>query len=319
MTRKGWLLFALMGVVWGLPYLFIKVSVESVTPATLVFLRTAAASVILLPIALARGEVKPLVRYWKPLLAYTAVEIALPWFLLSNAELRLPSSLTGLLVAAVPLVGALIAFGRHDEARSSRGQYGGMLLGFGGVAALVGLDLGAASAGSYAEMAGVVVSYALGPFIVARYLDDAPRIGVIAVSVAAVSIGYAPAGIVQLPSHLPPDRVIASILSLAVFCTAIAFVAFFALIAEIGPVRATVITYVNPAIAVLLGVTAAHETLTVGTMVGFVLILSGSFLATRAGRSRRSRRAGAPERAPAGAAAPCAPVPAAGLAAERFS
>jgi drug/metabolite transporter (DMT)-like permease len=315
MTRKGWLLFALMGVVWGLPYLFIKVSVESVTPATLVFLRTAAASVILLPIALARGEVKPLVRHWKPLLAYTAVEIALPWFLLSNAELRLPSSLTGLLVAAVPLVGALIAFGRHDVARSSRGQYGGMLLGFAGVAALVGLDLGAASAGSYLEMAGVVVCYALGPFIIARYLDEAPRIGAIAVSVAAVSIGYAPAGIVQLPSHLPPDRVIASILSLAVFCTAIAFVAFFALIAEIGPVRATVITYVNPAIAVLLGVTAAHEKLTMGTVVGFVLILSGSFLATRAGRSRRAE---APEREPV-EPVPRAAVPAAGLAAERFS
>lgn len=282
MTRKGWLLFALMGVVWGLPYLLIKVSVESVTPATLVFLRTAVGALILVPIALVRSEVAPLVRYWKPLLVYTVIEIALPWLLLSSAEKRLPSSLTGLLVAAVPLVGALVALGWGDDARSTAAQYGGMLLGLGGVAALVGLDIGTAPAGNYLEMAGVVVCYAVGPFIIARYLDGAPRLGVIAISVGAVAVGYAPVGIAELPAHIPPGRVIASILALAVVCTAVAFVAFFALIAEIGPVRATVITYVNPAIAVLLGVTLVHEKLTTGTVVGFVLILSGSFLATRA-------------------------------------
>jgi drug/metabolite transporter (DMT)-like permease len=283
-TRKGWLLFALMSVVWGLPYLLIKVSVESVTPATLVFLRTAVGAAVLVPIAIARDEIRPLVRYWKPLALYTVVEIALPWLLLSNAETRLPSSLTGLLVAAVPLVGALIALSRGDEEKSTRTQYAGMAVGFVGVAALVGLDVGSGSAIAYLQMAVVVVCYAVGPRIIANHLDQAPRLGVIATSIAAVAIGYAPVGILQLPAHVPPARVVASIIGLGVVCTAIAFVAFFALIAEIGPVRATVITYVNPAVAVLLGVTLANEQFTAGTGVGFVLILGGSFLATRARR-----------------------------------
>jgi drug/metabolite transporter (DMT)-like permease len=296
-TRKGWLLFALMGVIWGLPYLLIKVSVESVTPATLVFLRTAVGAAVLVPIAVARNEIRPLAKYWKPLAVYTVVEIALPWLMLSNAETRLPSSLTGLLVAATPLVGALIALGRRDDERSTRTQYVGMVVGFAGVAALVGLDVGSGSFIAYLEMAVVVVCYAVGPRIIARHLDQAPPIGVIAASIGAVAIGYAPVGILQLPAQVPPARVIASIIGLGVVCTAIAFVLFFALITEIGPVRATVITYVNPAVAVVLGVTLANEQFTTGTGVGFVLILGGSFLATRARRKDRATLPASPDRA----------------------
>src|SRR3954462_9288219 len=107
MTRRGVLLFAAMCVIWGVPYLMIRVAVRELAPVTLVFLRTGIAALLLTPVAAARHELRPLLAHWRPLLAYTAVEVAIPWLLLAHAETRLSSSLTGLLIAAVPLVGAV--------------------------------------------------------------------------------------------------------------------------------------------------------------------------------------------------------------------
>jgi drug/metabolite transporter (DMT)-like permease len=280
MTRRGWLLFAAMSVIWGVPYLLIKVAVDELAPATLVLFRTGIAAVLLLPIALARGQVRPLLPRWKPLLAYTVVEICGPWLLLGYAEQRLSSSLTGLLIAGVPLVGALLARFGPDRERLGGRRLLGLLVGLAGVAALVGFEVGAGDVRAIVAVALVVVGYAVGPAILARTLSDLPSMGVVAVSLAISAVVYLPAGIVQAPSAWPSAEVVLAVLGLAVVCTAVAFLVFFALIAEVGPARSTVITYVNPAIAVLLGVLVLNEQFTAATAVGFVLILLGSVLAT---------------------------------------
>ena len=157
MSRRGTILFAAMCVIWGLPYLLIKVAVRDLTPATLVFFRTAIGATILVPIALARGELRPVLTRWRPLVAYTVVELAIPWVLLSTAEKKLPSSLSGLLVAAVPLVGALMAWSIHDREALGRRGVLGLFVGLAGVAALVGFDVTGANAGSVALVAFVVL------------------------------------------------------------------------------------------------------------------------------------------------------------------
>jgi drug/metabolite transporter (DMT)-like permease len=280
-TRRGWLLFAAMCVIWGIPYLLIKVAVRDLSPATLVLCRTGIGALILLPIAASRGTVMPAIRRWQPMLAFGAIEVALPWWLLSNAETKLSSSLTGLLVAAVPLAGALIVWTTGGRERPGALNALGLLLGLAGVSALVGFDLGHVSARPVAEVAVVVVCYALGPIILARWLSDLPALGVITVSLAATAILYIPIAAFTLPDARPAGNVILSVLVLSVLCTSIAFLIFFALIDAVGPVRATVITYVNPAVAALLGVTILGESFTFGMGIGFVLILAGSVLATR--------------------------------------
>ncbi len=284
MTRRGWLLFVTMGFIWGIPYLMIKVAVGGLHPATLVFLRTGIAAVVLIPIAVGRGDFRGLLRRWRPLLAFAAVEVAVPWLLLNSAETRLSSSLSGLLIAGVPLVGALLAWATGGE-RLGPQRILGLLVGIAGVAALVGLDLHIGDVWALLAIAGVAVGYAVGPWILARYLADAPGLGVIAAAMAVTALGYLPFAATHMPAHLPGRSVLASVLVLGLVCTALAFVVFFALIAEVGPVRATVITYINPAVAVTLGVLLLHERFTLGIAVGFALVLAGSVLATRRSRS----------------------------------
>jgi drug/metabolite transporter (DMT)-like permease len=276
--------------------LLIRVAVRHLEPATLVFLRTGIGALLLVPIALARHELQPLVSRWSWLLVYTVVELAIPWVLLSTAEERLPSSLSGLLVAAVPLVGAVLAFsaarrgvGGRGDRLGTRGLVG-LFVGLAGVAALVGFDVHGGDIGSVALIAIVVVGYATGPLVLDRRLGDLPVLGVVAASLVLCAAAYAPFAVTHMPARVPSGRVIAAVAVLGVLCTALAFVLFFHLIAEIGPVRATVITYVNPAVAVVLGVVFLHERFSAGTAVGFVLILVGSVLAT-------SSRSGARERA----------------------
>ena len=279
MSRRNWLLFAAMCVIWGIPYLLIRVAVRDVPPTALVFARTGIGAAILLPIAWHRGALKPLFSRWGPLLLFTMVEVALPWLLLSRAETRISSSLAGLLVAAVPLVGVAIARLMGDTERIDSSRLVGLLLGVAGVAALLGLDFGIDGL-AVLEVAGVVVGYALGPAILARTLSDLPSIGVVTASLLITAAIYMPFAVLDPPHRLTAQS-IASVIVLATVCTALAFVLFFALIAGIGPARATVITYVNPAVAVLLGVMVLGESVTTGMIVGFPLILAGSFLAAR--------------------------------------
>ena len=268
-------------MIWGIPYLLIRVAVQGVTPATLVFGRTTLAALILMPVVLARGDWRQIGRRWIPLLGFAAAEIAIPWFLLSSAEQRLSSSLAGLLISAVPLVGTLIAplFGNRESMGPS--ALAGLLIGLAGVGAIVGFDLRASDAGALLEMVGVVVGYAVGPAILSRYLAGVRAVTVNGIALTLCALVYAPVAFVQRPEHVPSPAVLASVVVLAVVCTALAFLLFFALIAEIGPVRATVITYVNPAVAALLGVAVLREQFTFGMGVGFVLVILGSVLATR--------------------------------------
>jgi drug/metabolite transporter (DMT)-like permease len=281
-TRRGWLLFVALGVVWGIPYLLIKVAVRDLTPASVVFLRTAIGAALLLPIVVARSNLRLLLPRWRPIVAFTVIEMAIPWLLLTDAERRVTSSLAGLFMASVPLVGAVLsrASGAHEPLGTRR--VAGLGVGLAGVVALLGLDVGGGDAWSVAELAIVVVGYAYAPRIVARSLSDLPTLDVVAVSLALCAVGYAPFAWAQLPASLPGLDVIASVVVLGVVCTATAFLLFFRLIAEIGPVRATVITYVNPAVAVVAGVLVLGEPFTAGTAAGFGLILAGSWLATQA-------------------------------------
>jgi drug/metabolite transporter (DMT)-like permease len=278
-TRRAWILFVALSVIWGIPYLLIKVAVRELTPASLVFLRTTIGALLLLPGVMKRGDLRTLLPRWRPILLFTAVEVALPWWLLSDAERRITSSLSGLLVASVPLVGALLS--RLSDAHEPLGarRLAGLGAGFAGVVALLGLDLSGDLA-AVAEMALVVLGYALGPLIISRRLADLPTSEVVAVSLGLCALAYAPLGIAQLPPAAPSPAVIGAVAVLGVVCTAVAFLLFFRLIAEVGPVRATVITYVNPAVALAAGVLLLGEPFTLGTAVGFVLILVGSWLAT---------------------------------------
>ncbi len=282
-SRRGWLLFAAMCLIWGLPYLFIRVAVEHLSPATLVFLRTAGASLLLVPAAAARGMLVPVLRHWRPIIAFSLIEVVAPWVLLSDAERHLSSSLAGLLVAAVPLIGAALAFFSSHGERMGAAQLAGLGVGIVGVACLVGLDLGQLRLGAIGEMLLVSIGYAIGPVILSRWLSGLPGLGVMAAAMTVSTVVLLPALLLR-PPHQVPGRAIASITVLAVVCTALAFVLFFQLIAEIGPTRATVITYVNPAVALLLGVLVLGERLTLGMVVGFPLILLGSVLAARTRR-----------------------------------
>ncbi|HTK22958.1 MAG TPA: DMT family transporter [Gaiella sp.] len=282
MSRRGALLFAAMCVIWGIPYLLIKVAVDDMSPSMLVLGRTLIAALLLLPIAAVRGELRPLLPYWAPLVAFAAIEIALPWVLLGAAETQVSSSLTGLLIAAVPLVAAVIATSSGAE-RLSLTSGIGLALGVLGVAAIVGVNLEGARAVPLAEIGLVAVCYAVGPAILQRWLSGLPALGVIAASLVLTAIVYLPFGATSVPEKTPSTAALASVVTLAIVCTALAFLLFFALIGEVGPVRATVITYVNPAIAAALGVLILDERFTVGMALGFALVLAGSVLATRHG------------------------------------
>ena len=287
MSRRALVLFALMSVIWGIPYLFIAIAVDEITPATLVLGRTAIAAAILLPVALLRTDLRPIVARWRWVVAFAAVEIAIPWVALGSAEQHISSSLAGLLIAGVPLVGATIALLTGGADRFGRVGIAGLLIGLVGVAAIVGADFAATDLTALLQIGIVVVGYAVGPAILVRRLGGLPTIGVMAVSLTLCAIVFAPIAALQWPAVMPSPNAIVSVIVLAVVCTATAFMVFAALIDEIGPVRATVITYVNPAVAAVLGVVVLRETLTVGMIVGFALVIAGSVLATRPARALR--------------------------------
>jgi drug/metabolite transporter (DMT)-like permease len=281
-TRRGAILFIALGIAWGIPYLLIKVAVGELDPAFVVFGRSALGALLLLPLALYRKQLLPVLKRWRPLLVYTLVEIIVPWFFLSTAETELSSSTAGLLLAAVPLAGIAVAyfFGRPPGLRL--GNWLGIVLGMLGVAALVGIEL----RGSWlavGQIAIVVVGYALGPAILSKWMSDLPGIGVVAASLGIAAIVYMPVvtAFGGWPAEVPSPEAIWSVVALAVVCSALAFVLMFALIAEIGPMRMTTITYVNPAVAIIAGAIVLHEPITWVTLVGFVLVLGGSYLVTR--------------------------------------
>lgn len=316
MSRRAVLLFVALGVAWGIPYLLIKVAVDALSPAELVLGRTALAAALLLPVALARKAVRPALRHWRWVVLFTIVEIAIPWVTLGAAEQRLSSSTTGLLLAAVPLVGVAVAFVSGRAERLTGGAWLGLALGVAGVAALVGLDVGSSDLGAVAALGVTIVGYAIGPAILARKLGALPGIGVISVALTLTSLAYVPIVLIGdgVPSGLPPTDAVVSVVLLATICTAVAFLLLFELVGEVGPVRATTITYVNPAVAVVAGAVVLDERVTAVTVVGFGLVVAGSYLVNRGPRRDSSPQGptgvpraepGQPVATPASARADC--------------
>ncbi len=296
MSRRGWLLFAAMGVIWGIPYLLIKVADGGVSVPVLVCTRVALGSLLLLPAAVRGGHLAALKGHVRWLAAFTVFEIVGPFALLSNAERHLPSSTSGLLVAAVPIFSALLAWvtrggDRQTDEVLTRIRWLGLAIGLGGVALLAGPSAGQVGPLPVLEVLGTALGYAIGPLIANRKLADLPPVAVNTVCLGAAAIIYAPFAALTFPSHVPSVQVLLSLAALGVVCTAAAFLIFFRLIAEVGPARATVITYINPAVAVALGVIVLGEHLTATIGVSFVLILGGSVLATRRGSVPNTRAA----------------------------
>jgi drug/metabolite transporter (DMT)-like permease len=287
MSKRGWILFIALGVIWGMPYLLIRVAVESIDPLVVAFGRTLIGALLLLPVALYRNSLAPAFRRWRAVLAFTLVEMSGPWLLLGHAETRLNSSTTGLLIAIVPLIAAVIVTKLGHDRLDGR-RITGLVIGFAGVAILVGLDIHFSDFAAVGAIALVSLGYATGPIIIDRKLADVPPLGVVTASLILAAVLYAPFAPLLWPSHATWAAV-GSVAGLGILCTATAFILFFALIAEVGPARATVITYINPVVAIILGVALLNEPLTLGMAIGFPLVIVGSILGTARTGTRPQR------------------------------
>jgi drug/metabolite transporter (DMT)-like permease len=287
-TRRGIILFVLLGVTWGIPYLLIKIAVRQLDPAMLVLARAGLAALILLPVAAARGEIMPVLRRWRPLAVFTLAEIVVPQFLLGSAEERLPSSTTGLLIAAVPLAGVGVAFLLGRPERLTGANWLGIALGMAGVGALVGFTVAGSDLGAVGKVLVVVVCYALAPAVVAKWMPGVPGTGITALGFTITAVIYAPvvAATHGWPAAWPSTSVIVSVVLLAVVCSAAAFIIMVALIAEVGPVRTTTVTYLNPAVALVAGAVVLGEPISGWSVAGFALILAGCYLVVARGPAR---------------------------------
>jgi drug/metabolite transporter (DMT)-like permease len=282
MSARAWMLFAAVSVLWGIPYLFIKLAVEDLSPVMVAWGRIAVAFAVLLPYAIHKGALRGLTRHWKPLLVYSVVEIVFPWPLIGFGEQRVSSGLAAILIAAVPLVVAMMALRVDPDERAEGARLVGLVIGFAGVVVLLGLDV----AGRPGELLGALaillaaVGYAAGPMIIKHRLGTLDPVGPVTASMGISALVLTPAALASAPSSMPSGQTVMSVLVLGLVCSALAFLLFFALIHEVGPGRATVITYVNPVVAVTLGVVLLGENVGLSAVAGLLLILAGSWLST---------------------------------------
>jgi drug/metabolite transporter (DMT)-like permease len=283
MSARAWLLFAASSVIWGVPYLFIKVAVDAdVPPAFVAWSRVALAAALLLPLAMRRGALRGLRRRKEPIAAYAACEIAVPFTLIAVGEQHVSSALTAILIAAMPLLVALLSVRFAPAERPTGLRLVGLFMGIGGVIALLGVDV----AGRADELLGATLilvatlGYASATIIVKHGLADLDPLGPVAAGLGLATIALLPAAIAAPPDEAPPLDALGSIAVLGVVCTALGLLVFFRLIAEAGPSRASVITYVNPLVAVILGVLILDERLGATSLAGLLLILAGSWLST---------------------------------------
>ena len=283
MTKSGWGRFALLGFLWGIPYLFLKVAVEEMSPSSIVFLRVLIGALVLLPIALKRRTFFIARQYWPLLLLYTVTELIGPWYLITNAEQKITSGLTGLLVATVPIWAAILAsiFGDHTVWHKSR--LFGLIIGFIGVVAVVGIESlsGRQDIISISMVLLAAMGYAYAINMVNRKIPQVPGLALNTWAMFITSFVYLPFAIISWPKKTPSIEVIGSVLGLGILCTAAAFILFFKVIVEVGPPRASLVTYLNTAVAVLLGVILLGEPLTLGIALGLPLVLIGSYFASR--------------------------------------
>ena len=291
MSWRGWGAFAALGIIWGVPYFFIKVSVQELSPVVVAFGRVTLGASILLPIAWRRGALQSLGAHKAAIVAFALVEFAIPFSAISFGERWIDSSVTGILIAMVPLSIALIQrfFGVHE--RLGWWRILGLGLGLIGVVALLGFGtiVGPLGWAGVACMLIATLGYAVGPLIIQRHLGGLDPVGPLAASLAVASMVLLIPAVLTLPTRMPSAPVLASMAMLGLVCTALAMLLMFYLVGHAGASRAAVITYINPAVAALLGVFLLHERLGWGGILAFVLILLGSWLATRGAATPRGR------------------------------
>jgi len=283
MSRKNWFLFIAIGLLWGIPYLLLKVSVRELSVPVIVSSRTFIGALILIPIALRRGALIPALKKYHFVLLYAVLEMFLPWVLITSAEQKIPSGLAGLLVATVPIWSSILASFNGDKTVWHSKRLGGMLIGFVGVLLVVGIESVRSNQNPLA-IGMILLASLCYATAVATVTINIPQIDPIAINglaMATTAIFYLPFALFALPHHAPSAKVIASQLTLGLFPTALAFILFFQLLKEVGPARASLVTYLNTAFAVLLGVLILGEPLTLGLIIGLPLVLIGSYFAGR--------------------------------------
>jgi drug/metabolite transporter (DMT)-like permease len=283
MSSRARALFLAMSLIWGVPYLFIKIAVRGgISPADIAWGRVTLGATVLLVLAVRAGTLRALRGKIRWIVAFAVAEIAIPFPLVAVGEQRIPSSLTAILMATVPLLIALLAIRFDASERPTPLRLLGLLIGFAGVVALVGLDLSHRSG----EVLGVLAvltaasGYAIGPFILKRHLLGLDPRAMVGASLAVASLLILPVAIATAPAHVPGAGPLAGVVVLGLLCTALAFVVYNGLIAEAGTARAAVITYLNPVVAVALGVAILGESPGAGAIAGLLLILAGSWLST---------------------------------------
>ena len=287
MSRRGFLLFLAIGLAWGVPYFFLAVAGKDFSTPTVIFSRVTIGALILVPLAIKRGALKPALKAWPWVLSFAAIEMIGPWFLLTEAERHVPSGLAGLMIATVPIFGMLIAyFFQGDKSVRHPKTLAGLAIGFAGVVLLVGID---SITGTFEPIYLLMLvlsalGYAVAPAIANAKLKDVPTVGVIGLSLTMVAVFYAIPALTALPGEIaagPAWTSVGSLVGLGVISSALAFVLFFELVKEVGSARATLVTYPNTAWALLLGIVFLHEPITIGLLTGLPLVALGSYLALR--------------------------------------
>jgi len=284
MSRRALFHFAVSGLFWGIPYLLMKVAVRDIEPAVIVCGRVLIGAAILIPIAIHQKVLMDAIRGWRYVLPYAFFEMMIPWILITNAEKQISSGLAGLLIATVPIWSTIFASMTGDKTVWHSKRLVGMLVGFIGLIGLVGYEsiIGSSDPLSIAMMLVAAISYSYAVNMISQKLPDVSGIAINGLAMVFTSIAYAPLMIVQFPEVSAVSKEsAASLLALGVFSTALAFISFFIVLKEIGPARASIGTYVNTAVAVVLGVMILSEPLTIGIIIGLPLVLIGSFLASR--------------------------------------
>jgi drug/metabolite transporter (DMT)-like permease len=284
LSWRVWLAFGALAVIWGIPYFFIRIAVQEVSPLVVAWGRLTLATLVLLPIAVRRGAIRPLHGHMGAVITFALVEFVVPFTAISYGERWISSSVTGILIAGVPLTVAVISrfFGLRDPLGFTRAL--GLLLGLSGVIALAGFDRVAGVSGwaGVGCMLLATIGYAIGPLIIQRHLKHLDSIGPIAASLAVASVVLLLPALLSFPRRLPSPLALSSIVVLGVLCSAVAMLLMFYLVRHAGAARATVVTYLNPVVATSLGVGLLRERLGWSGYIAFAAILIGSWLATRA-------------------------------------
>jgi drug/metabolite transporter (DMT)-like permease len=287
MSRRALFLFLVAGTAWGLPYLFIRLAVPYFSTPSVIFSRVLIGALVLIPIAIYRKSLMPALKAWPWVLAYASLEMIGPWFLITESERVINSGLAGLLVATVPFFGLIIGFFYlGDKSLAHRNTLAGLVIGFSGVLLLVGIDAfnGHVSLPHVGMVVLAALGYSIAPVVANQKMPNVSGVAINGLAMAMVAVFYAIPALSALPKELaanPPIDAWASLLGLGVICSALAFVAFFRLTREIDVARASLVTYMNMAVAVFLGIILLAEPITAGILIGFPLVLVGSILATR--------------------------------------